>query len=73
MKVHVVIRLTANRPEAIAAVIETGKLKNVNRLRADRHGIVSGDIDDEAVIDRLRALPDVQSVDLDQTRRISGG
>lgn len=75
MRIHVVLeRDVRTQPgklvELEAFLREQGGLQNVNEARLHRYGIITGDIDPE-LVDWVRAVPGVQSVDVDSVKRIS--
>ena len=81
MKVHAVLSATAQaliRSQSAGALdqpaaalvhkLEQAGLKAINLPRAVRHGIVTGEVP-EGQLEGLRALPEVQSVEVDGTMR----
>ncbi len=67
MRIHVVLRKGFG-PETVAEVVRVGRLTNVNEERARVYGIVTGDAEASAV-PTLRAMPLVESVEVDEVKR----
>jgi hypothetical protein len=75
MKVHVVLKaavadaLRAKPDEDLTQYAARLQLRNVNVDRLRRHGVASGDID-EQYLPALRSLGDVEEVEVDSTQHL---
>lgn len=75
MRVHVILTESVRRSDearsrALGQLQALG-LRNVNARRLKRHGIATGDWENERPLASLRELPEVEDVSLDQQRTTS--
>lgn len=64
MKVHIVLAENADYTSIIAAL----NLKHYNKSRLKKHGILSGDLDDQWSLQEILLITGVKSVMIDNTK-----
>ena len=75
IKTHIVLAAEAGddpvlRQAALARIQQAIGISQINQKRFDRYGVLSGMVE-EAQLDKLRSLPEISSVEVDQVRRLS--
>lgn len=70
MKVHVTLKRSAvsnptTRQAALQRVLAAGHMSLANPRRFERHGIITGELN-PLLLDRLRAIPGVDAVEVDE-------
>lgn len=75
MRIQLLVRPSVVRDEGaverlVAEAEALGFRPRRDRRRSWRHGVVHGEVDEEDVVEAIRALPDVESVELERRYQI---
>lgn len=73
MKIHIILKddihqTVKQKKEALADLIDKLGLKNVNKKRAARYGIISGDVDNTDQVKTIKEMEEVQGVEVDSIK-----
>lgn len=75
VKAHIALRLQGKSSKeaqaaVLARILERAPIAEINQKRFERYGIVSGLVDD-SLLEEIRSIPDVLSVEIDTERFLS--